>query len=210
MRRKMRIGLLAGVSLATLLSTSLANAQTTAAAPATAELDVLIVTGTRTTGLRAIDSPAPIQVLDETALARVAQSDLIQAIAQNIPSFNAQAFGGDAANLTLSAKLRGLSPNHALVLINGKRRHGTSNLAVLGGAVPGRSHRRPQLHPAGRGQPHRGPAGRRGGPVRHRRHRRGHQHHSERRSRWRLGRAVGRQVHGWRRPDRRRHGEPGR
>ncbi|UTP40873.1 TonB-dependent receptor [Phenylobacterium sp. LH3H17] len=101
------------------------------------ELDVLIVTGTRMTGLRAVDSPAPIQVLDETALARVAQNDLIQAIAQNVPSFNAQAFGGDTANLTLSAKLRGLSPNHALVLINGKRRHGTSNLAVLGGPFQG-------------------------------------------------------------------------
>ena len=27
-----------------------------------------------------------------------------------MPSFNAQAFGGDTANLTLSARLRGLSP----------------------------------------------------------------------------------------------------
>ena len=65
------------------------------------------------------------------------QPDLIQALAQNVPSFNAQAFGGDTANLTLSAKLRGLSPNHALVLVNGKRRHGTSNLAVLGGPFQG-------------------------------------------------------------------------
>ncbi|MDP3748108.1 MAG: TonB-dependent receptor [Phenylobacterium sp.] len=104
---------------------------------AAGELDVVIVTGTRMSGLRAVDSPAPIQVLDETALARVAQSDLIQAIAQNVPSFNAQAFGGDTANLTLSAKLRGLSPNHALVLVNGKRRHGTANLAVLGGPFQG-------------------------------------------------------------------------
>lgn len=102
-----------------------------------AELDQVIVTGTRVTGLRAVDSPAPIQVLDSSALQRVAQSDLIQALAQNVPSFNAQAFGGDAANLTLSARLRGLSPNHALVLINGKRRHGTGNLAVLSGAFQG-------------------------------------------------------------------------
>ena len=101
------------------------------------EVDEVIVTGTRTTGLRAVDSPAPIQVLESAALTRVGQPDLIQAIAQNIPSFNAQAFGGDAANLTLSAKLRGLSPNHALVLINGKRRHGTANLAVLGGPFQG-------------------------------------------------------------------------
>jgi len=107
------------------------------AAADAAELDAVIVTGTRTTGLRAVDSPAPITVLDSTALQRAGQGDLIQAIAQSVPSFNAQAFGGDTANLTLSAKLRGLSPNHALVLVNGKRRHGTSNLAVLGGPFQG-------------------------------------------------------------------------
>ena len=107
------------------------------AAADTAELDAVIVTGTRTTGLRAVDSPAPVTVLDSTALQRTGQGDLIQAIAQNVPSFNAQAFGGDTANLTLSAKLRGLSPNHALILVNGKRRHGTANLAVLGGPFQG-------------------------------------------------------------------------
>jgi iron complex outermembrane receptor protein len=113
-----------------------AKAADAEAADAT-DLDSIIVTGTRTTGLRAVDSPAPVTVLDKSALTRVGQPDLIQAIAQNVPSFNAQAFGGDTAALTLSAKLRGLSPNHALVLINGKRRHGTANLAVLGGPFQG-------------------------------------------------------------------------
>src|SRR5688572_8682847 len=97
----------------------------------------VIVTGTRQSGLEVANSPAPVQVLDEEALRRVGQPDLIQAIAQNIPSFNAQAFGGDTAALTLSARLRGLSPNHTLVLIDGKRRHGTANLAVLGGPYQG-------------------------------------------------------------------------
>ena len=114
-----------------------AQAAEAEAAVAAAEVDAVIVTGTRTTGLRAVDSPAPVTVLDSTALQRTGQGDLIQAIAQNVPSFNAQAFGGDTANLTLSARLRGLSPNHALVLVNGKRRHGTSNLAVLGGPYQG-------------------------------------------------------------------------
>jgi iron complex outermembrane receptor protein len=41
------------------------------------------------------------------------------------------------ANMTLSARLRGLSPNNTLVLVNGKRRHGTANLAVLGGPYQG-------------------------------------------------------------------------
>jgi len=126
-----------GLSVQAAQAAEAAGAATTAVAATDTELDQVIVTGTRVTGLRAVDSPAPIQVLDASALQRVAQTDLIQALAQNIPSFNAQAFGGDSANLTLSAKLRGLSPNHALVLINGKRRHGTANLAVLSGAFQG-------------------------------------------------------------------------
>jgi len=105
---------------------------------ATAEmLSSVIVTGTRRSGLKAVDSASPIQVLDSGSLERTGPPDLIQAIAQNIPSFTAQAFGGDTANLTLSARLRGLSPNDTLVLINGKRRHTTGNLAVLGGPYQG-------------------------------------------------------------------------
>jgi iron complex outermembrane receptor protein len=111
-----------------------------AAAPADlneAKMTSVIVTGTRTSGLRAIDSASPVQVLDSTSLERTGQPDLIQAMAQNLPSFTAQAFGGDAAALTLSARLRGLSPNDTLVLVNGKRRHTTANLAVLGGPYQG-------------------------------------------------------------------------
>jgi iron complex outermembrane receptor protein len=104
---------------------------------AVANSGVVIVTGTRATGLKVENSASPIQVLDATSLARTGQPDLIQALAQNLPSLNAQAFGGDMANMTLAARLRGLSPNNTLVLVNGKRRHGTSNLAVLGGPYQG-------------------------------------------------------------------------
>lgn len=99
--------------------------------------DIVIVTGTRTTGLSAADSPAPVTVLGEDILDRAGQVGLTQILALTVPSFNAQAFGGDASNLTLQAKLRGVSPNHALVLVNGKRRHGTANLAVTGGPYQG-------------------------------------------------------------------------
>ena len=102
-----------------------------------AAVSAVIVTGTRATGMKVENSASPIQVLDASALQRTGQPDLIQALAQNLPSFTAQAFGGDTANLTLSARLRGLSPNDTLVLINGKRRHGTANLAVLGGPYQG-------------------------------------------------------------------------
>jgi iron complex outermembrane receptor protein len=108
-----------------------------AADPDSGSTAEIVVTGTRQTGIEVAESAAPIQVLDSNALRRVGQPDLIQAIAQNVPSFTAQAFGGDTGALTLSARLRGLSPNHALVLIDGKRRHTTSNLAVLGGPYQG-------------------------------------------------------------------------
>jgi iron complex outermembrane receptor protein len=97
----------------------------------------IIVTGTRASGITAAESAAPIKVLSSEALEHVGQPNLNQVLTQLVPSFTAEAFGGDTANLTLSARLRGLSPNHALVLVNGKRRHGTSNLHVLGGPYQG-------------------------------------------------------------------------
>jgi len=107
-----------------------ADAAATASATDTSTVGELIVTGTRQTGVKAEDSAAPIQVVGGTALAHVGQPDVIQALAQNLPSFNAEATGGDTANLTLAAALRGLNPNDTLVLINGKRRHPTGNLHV--------------------------------------------------------------------------------
>jgi iron complex outermembrane receptor protein len=99
----------------------------------------IIVTGTRQTGITAADSPAPVQIVGAEQLARIGQPNLNQALTQIVPSFTAQAFGGDASNLTLTAKLRGLSPNHALVLIDGKRRHPSANLHVSAGPFQGAS-----------------------------------------------------------------------
>ncbi|MGA2779943.1 MAG: TonB-dependent receptor [Steroidobacteraceae bacterium] len=101
-------------------------------------LDEVIVTGTRQTGLKAADSPAPIQILSAEAIRAAAGSpDLVSTLAKIVPSLTAQSFGGDTANLTLQAKLRGLSPNDVLVLVDGKRRHTTSNLALDGGPFQG-------------------------------------------------------------------------
>jgi iron complex outermembrane receptor protein len=101
------------------------------------EPETVIVTGTRATGLDAYTSSSPVQVLDASELQAAGRSDLMNALANVVPSFTAQAFGGDMANQTLQAKLRGLSPNHTLVLVNGKRRHTTASLAILGGPYQG-------------------------------------------------------------------------
>jgi outer membrane receptor protein involved in Fe transport len=128
-----------------LLGTSLASLAM-AATPALAQNnnnasnETVIVTGTRVQGMTAADSAAPITVLGTDALTHgTGSTDLREALGQAVPSFTAQQFGGDTANLTLSAALRGLSPNDTLVLVNGKRRHYTANLHVGGGDFAGGS-----------------------------------------------------------------------
>src|SRR6188768_2563839 len=118
-----------------------ASASTTASAAMTMEAaditETVIVTGTRASGIDALTSSSPVQVLSSEEITSAGRPDLMNALANMVPSFTAQAFGGDMANQTLQAKLRGLSPNHTLVLINGKRRHTTSSLAILGGPYQG-------------------------------------------------------------------------
>ncbi len=124
---------------ALLLGSSVA-AFTWAAAPAmaqNAENETVIVTGTRVQGMTAADSAAPVTVLGSDALTHTGSTDVRQALGQTVPSFTAQSFGSDTANLTLSATLRGLSPNDTLVMVNGKRRHNTGNLHVLSGGTFG-------------------------------------------------------------------------
>jgi iron complex outermembrane receptor protein len=117
-----------------LLAPVTAHAADALATEAPATNTDIIVTGTRTTGTRAADSAAPIEIIGNSTFQAVGQQDLTQVLAQSLPSLNFQAFGGDTANLTLSAALRGLSPNDSLVLVNGKRRHFTANLAVDSGS----------------------------------------------------------------------------
>lgn len=97
----------------------------------------VIVTGTRQKGMEAAESPTPIQIIGAGELKATGQPNLINALAQLVPSFVAQASGGDMSNQTLQARLRGVSPNDVLVLVDGKRRHTTANLAVLSGPYQG-------------------------------------------------------------------------
>lgn len=128
---KLQSALLLGASLSILAAPALAQQL------AQNEAEAVIVTGTRVTGMTAADSAAPITVIGSDAMTKVGQPNLIQALAQLTPSFSAESVGGDTGALTLSARLRGLSPNDTLVLIDGKRRHSTGNLHVLSGQYQG-------------------------------------------------------------------------
>ncbi|CAM8668596.1 MULTISPECIES: TonB-dependent receptor plug domain-containing protein [Sphingobium] len=105
--------------------------------PQTDDGAAIIVTGTRAVGMQAADSAAPVQVFSQEALSHVGQPNLNQALTQMVPSFTAQTQGTDMSNFSLSARLRGLSPNHTLVMVNGKRRHGSAILQVIAGPFQG-------------------------------------------------------------------------
>lgn len=129
------------ISTSALVATPLAaqTAPEIASADAAAEPSGgdIIVTGTRALGTQAAESATPIQLLSETALEKVGQPNLNQALTQMVPSFTAQTQGTDMASFSLSARLRGLNPNHTLLMVNGKRRHGNSILQVINGAFGG-------------------------------------------------------------------------
>ncbi len=127
--------LFCGTSAVALLSSfALSGAAQAAAAPDATDVQAVIVTGTRTTGVKAADSAAPIELVGKEALTHTGSVDLANALTSSVPSLNVQAYGSDTAALTVQAALRGLSPNDTLVLVDGKRRHTTANLSVDGGS----------------------------------------------------------------------------
>src|SRR5580692_840269 len=107
-----------------------AASSSASAADVDTSLDEVIVTGSRQTGITAAESAAPIQIVSAESLKQSGAPDLMTALAQLVPSLQLQAFGFDMAGQTLQARLDGLSPNDVLILVNGKRRHNTANLAV--------------------------------------------------------------------------------
>ena len=120
--------------LATCLITGSFAPVAMAQAPApTAEVSEILITGSRRSGMAVSDSPAPVQLISSEMLKESGSPDLMNAIATQVPSYNARQTGTDMASQTLTASMRALSANHALVLVNGKRRHITSNVGASSG-----------------------------------------------------------------------------
>lgn len=119
--------LLAGTACLALAATLATLAP--ALAQDTAELEEVVVVGTRTAGRTVLESPVPVDVVGANELARAATipGELGSALQALVPSFNfpRQSNSGTADNVR-AAQLRGLSPDQVLVLVNGKRRHTSS------------------------------------------------------------------------------------
>ncbi|WP_083684952.1 TonB-dependent receptor plug domain-containing protein [Massilia putida] len=123
------------IAVATLLAAPLAAiAQSTATSDhALSPAETVIVTGTRSIGTRMRESAAPVAVLSADALRETGASNLFDAMTALMPSYDSQSVSGDIGNMVRSVQLRGLGPNHVLVLVNGKRRHSTASIAADAG-----------------------------------------------------------------------------
>ncbi|MEA3176605.1 MAG: iron complex outerrane recepter protein [Gammaproteobacteria bacterium] len=90
-----------------------------------ADLDSVIVTGTRESGRKAYESATPISVLKAEQLEATGQTNLLDALKQLAPSVSSIFLNSTPFR---AFSLRGLSPGQTLVLVNGKRRHLSSQL----------------------------------------------------------------------------------
>ncbi len=100
------------------------------------ELEEVITTGTRAKERSITESPAPIDVIGGDSFVNQGDTDLSNLIRNVVPSYNVNTQPiSDAATIVRPANLRGLAPDHTLVLVNGKRRHRAAVIAWLGNGV---------------------------------------------------------------------------
>ena len=100
------------------------------------EVERIAVVGSRGAPRSVDDSPVPIDLIGAEELERSGNTDMLEMLKGTVPSFNVQTNPiSDAASLVKPANLRGLSSDSTLILVNGKRRHRASVIALLGGGI---------------------------------------------------------------------------
>lgn len=93
----------------------------------------IVVTGTRRADRTIADSPVPIDVIGVDSLQSSGSTDTNKALSVLVPSFNfPQPSITGGTDIIRPATLRGLGPDHTLVLVNGKRRHVSALLNING------------------------------------------------------------------------------
>ena len=124
-----------------LASTAVAQETEMESSEATSEQEVItlegvVVVGTRAKPRSVLESAVPIDVLPSEDFVKQGGTDLPDLLRNLVPSYNVNAQPiADAATVVRPANLRGLAPDHTLLLVNGKRRHRASVIAWLGNGL---------------------------------------------------------------------------
>ena len=100
------------------------------------ELEGLVIVGTRAKPRSVLESTVPIDVVLSDDFVNQGGADVPDLLRNLVPSYNVNAQPiADAATVVRPANLRGLAPDHTLLLVNGKRRHRASVITWLGNGL---------------------------------------------------------------------------
>ena len=95
------------------------------------ELEEVITIGTRAPERSRLDSPVPVDVISEDEIRKTGHTEVGRVLQTLAPSFNFSSSSiSDGTDALRPATLRGLGPDQVLVLVNGKRRHGSALIHV--------------------------------------------------------------------------------
>lgn len=123
--------------LSTVISYLIGFSANTALAQENERFDEEVISiGTRSSARSATDSPAAVDVIGAAEFSSQGGNDLQELFRNVVPSYNVnQQPISDGATIVRPANLRGLSPDHTLVLLNGKRRHRASIITWQGNGI---------------------------------------------------------------------------
>lgn len=115
-----------------LTSGALAQAQSGQAGADPAEyVEEVVSIGVRASGRTAVSIPVPVDSISSELLRSTGQTEVGRMLQAQAPSFNfSSSTVSDGTDALRPATLRGLGPDQTLVLINGKRRHGSALVHV--------------------------------------------------------------------------------
>jgi len=131
---KKRLALLLGLHVP--LAVGFAPQAQAQEAAANQQIEEIITTGTRARSRSVEDSPAPVDVISADHFTDQGDTDLSNLLRTVVPSYNVNTQPiSDAATIVRPANMRGLAPDHTLVLINGKRRHRAAVIYWLGNGI---------------------------------------------------------------------------
>lgn len=99
-------------------------------------LEEVLITGSRRMAGSITDVPVPVDLINADQLSQQGSTDMSDMLATSIPSLNvgAHPISGTSSGMR-PPTLRGLSPDHTLVLLNGKRRHRGAEIPSFTGGI---------------------------------------------------------------------------
>ncbi|WP_163930050.1 TonB-dependent siderophore receptor [Paraferrimonas sp. SM1919] len=100
------------------------------------KVEKIAVVGSRAAPRSVTSSSVPIDIIDSEEVSKNGATDMSDLIGKVVPSYNVSVQPiSDAATLVRPANMRGMAPDHTLVLVNGKRRHRAAVIAFQGPGI---------------------------------------------------------------------------